>query len=59
MTKPFNDLPRPGQYRWDPDTGELRLVAPQATETPELEEQGNLLLWAEATEKLKRWKEAQ
>jgi hypothetical protein len=45
-----------GQYRWNIDTGESHIVGSKATETPNLERQGNLLDWAEDIKRLEEWK---
>ena len=47
-----------GQYKIDPFTGKSYVVASMATERPNLEKQADLLDWASATEKLKKWKDA-
>jgi hypothetical protein len=48
-------LPLAGQYKFNPDTGKVYLVASEATESPQLERQANLLQWGQDREKLERW----
>jgi hypothetical protein len=47
--------PISGQYKFNLDTGRVYLVASEATESPNLERQANLLQWGEDKEKLERW----
>jgi hypothetical protein len=47
--------PISGQYKFNPDTGQVYVVGSKATESPSLEIQASLLEWAEDKAKLERW----
>jgi hypothetical protein len=51
----MNLLPLAGQYKYNPDTLRVYLVASEATESPYLERQADLLQWGEEKAKLERW----
>jgi hypothetical protein len=48
--------PLTGQCKWEMDTREFHVVPSEATETPNLERQGNLLGWGEDMKRLEEWK---
>ena len=47
--------PMSGQYKFNPDTGQVYVVGSKATESPSLERQASLLDWAGDRAKLERW----
>jgi hypothetical protein len=50
MRKPIS-----GQYKFNPDTGQVYVVGSKVTERPNLEIQASLLEWAEDRAKLEQW----
>jgi hypothetical protein len=48
--------PLTGQYKFNPDTGQVFVVGSKATERPTLEKQASLLDWAKGRALLLRWR---